>query len=398
MPTTTERLICAFLRGERASEPLRNGPSDVSRFIAAARYHGVLPLLEESLDGVAGGPEWPIALVDACRRDAASHRILEFARRAELPRVLDAFADAGIKPLVLKGGAIGETHYSNAALRPTSDIDLLIPGSRKASAGQVLRRLGYTVSGGTSGDLVAYQATWGRKDSLEIAHVLDVHWRISNSQILAGLLDYDELEPAAVRLPRLGANAYGLAAPYALLFACMHRAGHRNAPYYVDGVAYAGGDRLIWLYDIHLILSRMSGSEIKEFLELATAKRLKTICLEALDRSAECFNTAIPAEIREVLSRTGPPEPAARYLGGGRIRQFVGDLIAIETWRQRRLFLKEVVFPPAAYMHDKYARATIQYLPVLYARRAIQGFWRVAVPGSGSGQHRKGRAPEDCAR
>ena len=50
-----------------------------------------------------------------------------------------------------------------------------------------------------AGDLVSYQASWTRVDEPFAMHHLDVHWRINNSQILANLLTYDELEARAIR-------------------------------------------------------------------------------------------------------------------------------------------------------------------------------------------------------
>jgi hypothetical protein len=380
-------LICAALRGEAIRWPGTNDSGEESRFVAMARYHGILPLLGERLDALAGNQGWPVAVLEACHREAASQRILELAGRAELPRVLEALAEVAVKPLVLKGGALAYTHYPTPALRPRSDTDLLIPQAQKAHAEDALRRLGYGGSAAVSGDLVAYQATWSRKDSLQIVHALDIHWRINNSQILARLLGYDELEPHALSLPPLGPNAYGLAPVHALLFACMHRAGHRNAPFHVDGLAYPGADRLIWLYDIHLLISGMSDVELTEFVELATAKRLKAVCLEALDRSAECFGTLIAPPIAQGLRHKGPIEPAARYLAGGRLRQMAGDFFSLDGWGQRAHFFRELAFPSGAYMRIKYCDTTVRWLPVLYARRAVHGLWHAVFPRKLDGRY-----------
>ncbi len=87
--------------------------------------------------------------------------------------------------------------------------------------------------------------------------------------MLAAALDYGELAARAVPLPALGRNAHAIAPVHALLLACIHRAGHANAPYHVDGIASPEGDRLIWLYDIHLLVGGMSAGELDEFVALA---------------------------------------------------------------------------------------------------------------------------------
>jgi len=92
----------------------------------------------------------------------------------------------------------------------------------------------------------------------------------------------------------------------ALLFACIHRTGHANAPYHVPGTDELAGDRLIWLYDIHLLFSRMSAAEQAEFAVRAAEKKIRAICRDALQRSAECFATAIPAAVRGAIPRPRP--------------------------------------------------------------------------------------------
>ena len=218
-------------------------------------------------------------------------------------------------------------------------------------------------------------------------HDLDIHWRIKNSQILAKALDYDELFGRAVALPALGPHAWGLAPVHALLFACIHRAGHANAPYYVDGVAHLGGDRLIWLYDIHLLVASMSAGELAEFAALAASKKIKAICFAALHRTHDCFATPIPAEVTKVLSGPGTIEPSARYLSGGRARQMLGDFLAFDRWSDRAAWFKELAFPSADYMRTKYSDAASTWLPLLYARRALAGVARLVFARNTGHRH-----------
>ena len=46
---------------------------------------------------------------------------------------------------------------------------------------------------------------------------------------------------------------------------------------------------------------------------------------------------------------------------------------------KRARWLKELAFPPADYMREKYPNAANPWLPVLYARRALHGLWRLAA-------------------
>jgi hypothetical protein len=169
----------------------------------------------------------------------------------------------------------------------------------------------------------------------------------------------------------------------ALLFACIHRAGHVNVPYYVGDVAHRGGNRLIWLYDIHLLVCEMSERELDEFAALAAAKHIRAICLDALRRSQECFATPVPPTVFDVLGRIGAMEPSTRYLSGGAMRHMAGEFLALERWRDRARWVRETVFPSAAYVRQKYADSAGAWLPYLYARRAFGGLRRLTSDRGG---------------
>ena len=370
---TPDDLICAIIRHEPT---LWIGGADegaISRFLAAARDHGVLPLLGAAFARGHDFDSWPQKIPAICHASLLVGTLLAAAQRVEVVRVLDALASAGVRPLLLKGIALASRHYPDPALRPRADTDLLIPPNRRDDVARVLAQIGYTESTGIKGDFVSYQSTWSREDERGVASHLDVHWRINNSQILAKLMSYQELAARSVPLPAVGPYARALADVDALLFACIHRTGHANAPYQVPVADEPTGDRLIWLYDIHLLFSRMSAPEQEEFAERAAEKRIRAICRDALQRSAECFGTPIPARVREALGAPSPVEASARYFSGGPLRQMVGDFVALESWRDRRTWLRETAFPPVDYMRRKYPDSPRGWLPLLYARRGWGG-------------------------
>ena len=372
----TERLICSVLRQVPADWRAGEDADAIAAFLAAGRYHGVLPLLDAEFRRRGDIGSWPQQILDGCREAALTGAMLELARRAENRKVIDALVAAGAAPLLLKGAALAYSHYPNPALRPRADTDLLIPPSRRAAAAMALGALGYAKETGVEGEFVSYQATWTRETGSGISHYLDLHWRINNSQMLARVLNYDELAARAAPLPPLGPNARAPGAVDALLFACLHRAGHANAPYYTGDVAHYG-DRAIWLYDIHLLFTRMSGAELDDFAARAVAKRIRTICADALRRSTEWFGTPIPERVADILNVPGPVEPSTRYLSGGRARQMVGDFLALDRWSDRAGWVKELAFPSADYMRTKYPDAADAWLPILYARRGLTGIARL---------------------
>jgi hypothetical protein len=369
-----EELACRVLRGDAGAGTF---PFDAERQCAFLQYadrHGLQALLCAQLRSSNCGSSWPSDLRQALTAEAAAQAAREILQGQETVRVLEALTQRGVKPLLMKGVPLAYTHYRSPHLRPRGDTDVLIRRVDRETAGSVLAGLAYTRRNLTSGELVSYQYTWSRLDRHGTTHVIDLHWRVSNSQMFAKALSYDEVANSSIAIPQLGGRA--LAPVHALLLACMHRVVHITAPYFVDDSVHYG-DRLIWLYDIHLLVSRMPPQELMRFARLAAEKKLSTICLDGLRRSQRCFATVLPAEIVEVLSNGSAPEPSARYLDPGRLRQLVTDIRSLSNWPDRLRLAREHLFPPAEYILKKYAVSQRAWLPALYLRRGMQGIWRL---------------------
>ena len=139
------------------------------------------------------------------------------------------------------------------------------------------------------------------------------------------------------------------------------------------GIAYYGGDRLIWLYDIHLLLGVLTADEIDEFVRVARVKGLCAVCLEGIERALICFHTAVPPGVLAALHVPGSAELPARYLNGGPLRQKWMDFQALGSARNRISYARELLFPSARYMRHKYPLAAQTALGWLYLRRAAGG-------------------------
>jgi hypothetical protein len=242
----------------------------------------------------------------------------------------------------------------------------------QVGAEQVLRDLGYARQGVPMGRHISRQSTWNLAMRSGASIDVDLHWRSYNSPMLAKLLDYEEMQPRKVPVTSLGPEAFAPCPVHALLFACLHRAGHEHAPIYVGGAAVPAKDRLIWLYDIHLLASTMPGAELEEAASMALNKRMTAIVREALELCEARFGLALPAVVKAVLEQGQRRERSAEIFHGGRLREMAGHFLAIGGVAERFWWLRELAFPSAQYMHAKYP-ASSSWLPILYARRAFDG-------------------------
>ena len=357
-------LICAILRGENRAWPTKSSLDLEELFISRVLYHGVTALLNECAPALVA---WPASIRERIRRHSLAQAFWELRHQQVLGDVVAALSKKGIEPLLFKGTALAYGLYANPVWRARGDSDIIVPPGDARVTGELLQSLGFERDPSMS-----YQESYTLTTQDGGIHSIDLHRRINNSELLMRLFSYDELRAEAIPLPRLCGNALAVCPKHGLLLACLHRLLHVNIEYYVEGVTYYGGNRLIWLYDIHLLAQSFTPFQWHDFAGSATEKGLCATSLDGIDRAAEHFFTRCPDDVRHSLSKTG--EPAAVYLDAGRLRQRWIDFLTINGTVERLRYARERVLPPAAYMRAKYARVSPGWLPWLYARRAAAGF------------------------
>lgn len=335
--------------------------ADIDQFICRAEAHGALPLISERLTACS---DVPARVLEPLAGQARRHAMLDLAREVELRHLLGRFQAKGVGTLLIKGAHLAYSHYERSDLRPRLDTDIFVSDQDRQGVLDILQADGYEGTGHVAGTLVMYQACYEAR-----AHVVDVHWKMANPQVFADLISYNDLAAKAVPLPALGVGARGLSDTHALLVACVHRVAHHR-----------DSDRLIWLYDIHLLASRLSPEAWRQFEDLCRSRGVTQVCRHGLARASAAFGTTVPLSMQETRSgRLSEAEAAtSAFLDSGRrhVNQVVGDLRALPSWRDRVRLVGQHVFPSADYMRRSYAPASAAPLAVLYVRRAVAGAWK----------------------
>ena len=370
-------LLTALLRAEDLCWPEAVEATDTRNIVDLAHYHGVTALLYRALRRSRQVNDCPTSLYEALREAALAAAARELVHQRAVTRVLDGLAARGVSALLLKGTALAYTLYPSPELRERADTDLLLRAGDLESAGDVFSKLGYQHVHSVTGELLSSQTSWHMTDEAGVAHNLDVHWRICNFQVFGDKLTFDELWPASLPIAALGPHAHGLGATHALLLACMHRLVHLQVPFYVNHVPYRDSDRLIWLYDIHLLSQSRTKEEWQELARMAASKQLQLICLDGLHAAKHAYGTAIPRAVEDALLQA--PQAAALEVGRFRVPRWrweLSEVWALPTWRQRLTLLREHFVPAPAHLLDKYQHEDRRWLPLLYLRRAVAGVWK----------------------
>lgn len=368
MPDTqTFDWLIAALRGTPHSWPSDDGQfaTTLSQLL---QNNGVSALLYWCLHNTQAWkslpPDFQNQLKSIVRREAA----VEMLREQETIQVLNNLEKAGIQPLLTKGTPLAYSLYPQPHLRSRCDTDVLFPSKESAEhAWNVLKDRGYQRPIVISGEHVSHQFPCYKSLSMGINYALDIHWKISNRQFLASALPYAELANVAQPIPALGAAAKTLSLEHSLLLACVHRIAHKP-----QGLE----NRLIWLYDIHLMAEQMSPTQWNTFLHITKEKDLTSVCYNGIEQAAEYFLTTLPDAIHSLGETQSTTELFSIHTGDSRWRTEWSNLRSLQGWRPRLRLLKEHLFPPADYVLHKYQAGNRLLLPWLYLKRIGQGLYK----------------------
>ena len=215
-------------------------PADVDdqQVLTVARRHRLTPLLS-----LRAAPATMPSLAEAFRRD----RLITTARNAVLAQVAlecaSAFSGAGIETVLLKGLAYNATLYDAPGLRPTSDVDVLVPGDARRAAFGVLDKLGFEPRAAAPGfdDADYHEVAWTRKG-------VEVDLHLALAPLVRCHIDYPTVWGSVGDIAIGGARVGVLHPQHAVLFHALHMAiDHFDVPalYLIDfdRLLRAAGDR-----------------------------------------------------------------------------------------------------------------------------------------------------------
>ena len=363
-------LIAAVLRGEAAPWPAGRKPAQNGRAVAdRIVYHGAAGLVADRANALN---DWPVDALGPVREQAVALAMWELSHKIVLARLLAALADGGVLALLLKGSALAYDLYETPATRARGDSDVLVAPADVDRARVILTTLGFTREPPDQvvADDLALQEVWSLTSGGSPHHI-DLHWQLLNAPALRSVLRFEDCSANPLPLPRLAPQAFAMSRVATLLHTTIHRAMHITTPYFVDGVTYYGGDRLIWAKDIDLLASALSEAEWQRLSVLARQQGVAAVCLDGLETARRMFGTAIPEPVEEDLRAAGE-EPASAYLLGSRqAKRAWKDFMAVRGFRRKLAYASARALPSSAFLRAKYPELARWPLVLLHLRRMM---------------------------
>ncbi|MGH7802425.1 MAG: nucleotidyltransferase domain-containing protein [Thermodesulfobacteriota bacterium] len=309
-------------------------PLNWDEVLESAKWHRIETLLYNSLIDLPESQSIPPDFIEYIKKCFYSNTIKNINLFKELEHLLDIFEKKGLNVMLLKGSFLGKTIYSNDAIRPLTDIDIMVKVEDLEKAEKTLSENGYIFNGKRS-------PVWYRENNYhyQYAHpvkniMVELHWHIlsKSEPDQIAIKEYDIINgfwERAIPLEIYDSNALTLCPNDLLFYQCIHFLKHRfqspNGGY--RGVFNSKGS-LLQLNDIYGALKYYRDAIDWESLELEAAKyKVTHLIYSTLYLVRNIFGT--DNDILNEITKISEP---------GKLDHDLINLI------QNRLFVREYVF------------------------------------------------------
>lgn len=283
----------------------------------------------------------------------------------ELKRALQAFDEAGIEAILLKGAAM-EGIYP-AGLRPFSDIDILIRKEKLLQAMETISALGYRLqplrSGLRTDDFYTHGEVQYIKDGV-ITVRIEFHWTLGPPYPYSGRVDIEGVWKRASRSKIAGVDALVLSPEDSLLHSCLHLFRHYHGGWLASSCDIA---ELIHHYEDRL--------DWEAFLDRVFQYRVCLPVQYSLKKTSELFKPPIPGFVLEKLGKYKPSGFERRVFAllanprdENSSKEALARFLTMPTALRFR-YLWFTLFPSREFMLIRYYITKPERLPLYYLLR-----------------------------
>ena len=354
------------------NDPVR--PPQVSmtqwqELLSHLKSHWIIPLLYWHAGRLPDEFQPPAPVMDQMRTVFQWSRLRSIHMEKQLREITAAFKAEGIRILVLKGPAYGRTVYPDPALRPGSDLDLLVHPEDFIRSRKIMESIGYTCESRLFEGFKDFNCEENFTSRTNPKEMLPIcfHWAMhmfpeknAGNNVEALLRNATEAEGSGPR--------FLVADPVdALIHAAAHVIIHHNQDI-----------RLLWIYDVALLSKGLKAPGDWKTLQSRSVKWGAQISVEyALNLAQILTGLQLPAEICDFSSWPNPAPDETSVLSKALNLHRRPDvrvrfrLSASATMGQKIRLLFRVIVPPPDEMRASYSHRT----PVFFCYFRLWGRW-----------------------
>ncbi len=148
-------------------------------FMGALRQHRLAALLYQTLTQFSREEVGEVPNFEELRWDYLARLTKYRAQEGAIQVLLKGLDDAGVEPLVLKGGDVRHRLYDDPVSRPMGDLDVLIPPADLLKVRGLLKRWGYIIAPRDADRAPGFNARFVWEEAYRgPGLVVDLHWEI----------------------------------------------------------------------------------------------------------------------------------------------------------------------------------------------------------------------------
>ena len=356
-----------------ASELEQLSPYDWNEIIQQSERHRITPLLYRRLSLVGLDALIPAKVKEGLQKINLHSTLRNAQKYNELSKVVNLLKHDNTPVILLKGISLADLVYQTIALRPMTDIDLLVKYKDIQKVDKALLQLGYEseiVSSLERHEQWMKHVTYVKRlEGADDISSIDIHTR---------LFEIPDLDPW-LKTSRVNINsidALMLGAEDLLLHLCVHL--HFN-------LSRNGESRLLWWHDIAKVLEYYQNILDWDYIMQAIQKyHIGKPVYHVLRAASEWFNVDVPAK---VLQPTANKDPAISItdvlhptvvMNDPEVKQLISSISAVSripAVHSRIYYVFRRLIPDREFMMDRYSISRPKLVYLYYPMRLIQGGW-----------------------
>jgi hypothetical protein len=365
--------VSSILKDESPLAPLES-LDEWSGLLNFLRANWIIPFVYRKIGSLPPECRPPETITDEMRQAFLISVVRSLHMERQLGEITEAFREQGIRVLVLRGPALAFSLYPDPAMRPSSDLDLLVMPEQVIQARSVLESLSYTCMAKRfevardffREECFVHQNNQGNKFPVDLHWV---HWELHPFFKGSKEVDIHDLFQRAwkVETPTL---AFETLHPVDYL---IHSAIHLVMIHRMEM-------RLSWIYDTALLAQHLQVSDDWETLQERSVAWRARLPLEQCLKMAQAWAGLELPEGFDDFSTWPRPTADESAVWAETLQHHWVTILLKRSLANPSLFVKKIpsllslLFPHPDIVRVCYPISSRWLLPVCYARRWLRWF------------------------